>query len=93
VSRQAENRRNEIRFTERTHLQDTLTVMLFLSGALLMYTALIVPVQICLWAYDDPCDIFPTLQFDIIVDTFFLVPAQHTELAVDGRVVISVDEK
>jgi hypothetical protein len=67
--------------------------MLFLSGALLVYTALIVPVQICLWAYDDPCDIFPTLQLDIIVDTFFLVPAEHTGLAVDGRVVISVDEK
>ena len=47
--------------------------MLFLSGALLLYTAIIVPVQICMWNYDDPCHIFPTLQFDIIVDTFFLV--------------------
>jgi hypothetical protein len=67
-----------------------MAVMLFLSGALLVYTALIVPVQICLWSYDDPCNIFPTLQFDIIVDTFFLVPAQPTGLAVDGRGVISL---
>jgi hypothetical protein len=48
-------------------------VMLFLSGAFLFYTATIVPVQLCLWTYDDPCNIFPTLQFDVIVDTFFLV--------------------
>ena len=49
-------------------------VMLLLSGMLLFYTAAIVPVQICMWNYDDPCNIFPTLHFDIIVDTFFLVP-------------------
>ena len=49
--------------------------MLLLSGTLLFYTAVIVPVQICMWNYDDPCSIFPTLQFDIIVDTFFLVGA------------------
>ena len=48
-------------------------VMLFLSGFLLFYTAIIVPVQICMWSYDDPCNMFPTLQFDIIVDSFFLV--------------------
>ena len=47
--------------------------MLFTNGGLLFYTAIIVPVQICLWNYDDPCNIFPTLPFDIVVDTFFLV--------------------
>jgi len=49
--------------------------MLFLSGFLLFYTAIIVPVQICLWSYDDPCNAFATLNFDVIVDTFFLVEA------------------
>jgi hypothetical protein len=49
--------------------------MLFLSGALLFYTAVIVPVQICLWSYDDPCNAFTTLSFDVVVDTFFLVNA------------------
>jgi hypothetical protein len=49
--------------------------MLFLSGSLLFYTAIIVPVQICLWSYDDPCNTFTTLYFDVIVDTFFLVKA------------------
>jgi hypothetical protein len=48
--------------------------MLFCSAALLLYTAVIVPVQICLWTYDDPCNTFPTLFFDVIVDTFFMVP-------------------
>jgi hypothetical protein len=49
--------------------------MLFLSGTLLFYTAIIVPVQICLWSYDDPCNAFTTLNFDVAVDTFFLVDA------------------
>ncbi len=48
--------------------------MLFYSAALLLYTAVIVPVQICLWNYEDPCKAFPTLYFDIVVDTFFMVP-------------------
>jgi hypothetical protein len=48
-------------------------VMLFMSGALLLYTAITVPVQICLWSYDDPCNRFVTLYFDVAVDSFFLV--------------------
>ena len=32
--------------------------------------------QLCMWDYDDPCSIFPTLRFDAFVDTFFL--ATHT---------------
>ncbi len=47
--------------------------ILFCSAALLLYTAVIVPVQICLWSYDDPCTTFPTLHFDIVVDAFFMV--------------------
>jgi hypothetical protein len=50
--------------------------VLFCSAALLLYTAVIVPVQICLWIYDDPCNLFPTLYFDVVVDTFFLVPSR-----------------
>ena len=49
--------------------------MTMVSAILLLYTAVIVPVQICMWNYDDPCNIFPTLYFDVIVDCFFLV--QH----------------
>ena len=47
--------------------------ILLLSGALLLYTALVVPVQILVWDYSDPCRMFPTLYFDLGVDTFFLV--------------------
>ena len=35
-------------------------------------------VQLCLWNYDDPCNIFPTLRFDVAVDSFFLArPPAH----------------
>ncbi len=47
--------------------------MLVLSAIFLLYTAVIVPIQICLWTNDDPCTIFPTLFFDVIVDVFFMV--------------------
>ena len=47
--------------------------MLFCSAALLLYTAVVVPVQICLWTYEDPCTSFPTLYFDVMVDAFFMV--------------------
>jgi hypothetical protein len=42
-------------------------------GLLLLYTAGVVPAQICLWDYGDPCTRFPTLYFDVVVDTFFMV--------------------
>mmetsp|Transcript_53366 Transcript_53366/g.111374 ORF Transcript_53366/g.111374 Transcript_53366/m.111374 type:complete len:210 (+) Transcript_53366:1654-2283(+) len=48
-------------------------VILLLSGSLLFYTAIIVPVQLCLWNYDDPCSAFTTLYFDVFVHSFFLV--------------------
>ncbi len=47
--------------------------MLFFNGSFLLYTAIIVPLQICLWDYNDPCNKFPSLEFDLLVDTFFLV--------------------
>jgi hypothetical protein len=34
----------------------------------------VVPFQICVWDYSDPCNMFPTLHFDVFVDTFFMVP-------------------
>ncbi len=39
----------------------------------LMYTATIVPIQICMWNYDDSCNMFPTLYFDVGIDTYFIV--------------------
>jgi hypothetical protein len=47
--------------------------MLVTSAFLILYTAIIVPVQICMWSYEDPCTTFITLPFDVIVDCFFLV--------------------
>jgi hypothetical protein len=47
---------------------------LFLSGMLLLYTALVAPVQVFVWELnEEECDPFPTLYFDIAVDIFFLV--------------------
>ena len=48
------------------------------STVLLFYTAVIVPVQILIWNYDDPCVMFPTLYFDILVDFFFMVTLPFT---------------
>ena len=53
-----------------------MTGLLFMSGILLLYTAMVVPVQIFMWDYSDPCNFFPTLYFDIYVDCFFLVSFQ-----------------
>ncbi len=47
--------------------------MIAISGVSLLYTAIIVPIQLFLWNYEDPCNIFPTLYLDLIVDLFFLV--------------------
>jgi hypothetical protein len=44
-----------------------------LSGISLLYTAVVVPAQIFLWDYSDPCNTFPTLFLDVAVDSFFLV--------------------
>ena len=33
----------------------------------------------CLFRYDDPCVIFPTLFFDVFVDCFFMVRALARE--------------
>jgi hypothetical protein len=48
--------------------------MMFCSGVLLLYTAIVAPVQIFLWEFDEEvCNTFPTLYFDLFVDIFFLV--------------------
>jgi hypothetical protein len=48
-------------------------VMMVCNALLLVYTGVVAPLQICLWSYDDPCNYFPTLFFDVFVDCFFLV--------------------
>ena len=56
-------------------------VVLFLNALFLLYTAIIVPVQIFMWDYTDPCNKFPTIYLDLCVDTFFLVlPTTTTRL-------------
>jgi hypothetical protein len=47
--------------------------ILFTSGLLLVYTALVVPIQMLLWDYSNQCIMFPTLYIDMMVDSFFLV--------------------
>jgi hypothetical protein len=59
-----------------------MAVMLFSSGTLLFYTAMVVPVQIFMWDYSDPCNTFPTLYFDVLVDLFFIVRFARTRRAV-----------
>ena len=49
-------------------------VLLFCSGTLLLYTAIIAPVQIFVWEFDEEkCNVFPSLYFDMFVDIFFMV--------------------
>ena len=40
-------------------------------------------VQLLVWDYSDPCQMFPTLHFDLFVDTFFLVSRLLRSLDVD----------
>jgi hypothetical protein len=47
---------------------------LVVSFFVLLYTAAVVPVQIFMWDYSDQCNQFPTLKFDVAVDSFFMVP-------------------
>jgi hypothetical protein len=47
--------------------------VMLMSFCLLLYTGVVVPIQVGLWDYDSPCNIFPTLYFDVFVDIFFLV--------------------
>ena len=44
-----------------------------LSFLFLAYSAYVVPMQLSFWAIRDACDPFPTLTFDLVVDTYFLV--------------------
>ncbi len=47
--------------------------MMVFNALFLVYTGVLAPLQICLWNYDDPCNKFPTLFFDVLIDCFFLV--------------------
>ena len=51
--------------------------MMIANAFFLIYTTVMVPVQICLWNYDDPCNRFPTLYFDVMVDAFFMVGVER----------------
>jgi hypothetical protein len=62
--------------------------LLFTSGLLLVYTALVVPIQMLLWDYSNQCKMFPTLYIDMIVDCFFLV-----ELNITGFYLLDVHGK
>jgi hypothetical protein len=56
---------------------------LFVSGTLLLYTAIISPAQVFLWEFkEDECNVFPTLYFDIFVDFFFMVSYAGPGLAI-----------
>ncbi len=62
-------------------------VIVLFNALLLVYTAIIAPVQICLWNDDDPCSRIPTLFFDAAVDIFFLVHIHsHTHACVNKEV-------
>ena len=50
-----------------------------LSFLFLAYSAYVVPMQLSFWANRDPCDPYPTLIFDLIVDTYFLVLSHFTQ--------------
>jgi hypothetical protein len=47
--------------------------MLFTSGVLLLYTAVIAPIQMLMWDPGNQCKMFPTLYIDVLVDLFFMV--------------------
>ena len=66
--------------------------MVAVSGVLLLYTAGVVPVQLFLWNYDEACNAFPTIYFDLVVDTFFMVGVCCTSVAplLHCRAVLSV---
>jgi hypothetical protein len=56
---------------------------LFVSGTLLLYTAIISPAQVFLWEFkEEECNVFPTLYFDIFVDIFFMVSYAGPGLAI-----------
>jgi hypothetical protein len=60
-------------------------VLLFTSGTLLFYTAMVVPVQIFMWDYSNPCNMFPTLYLDVGVDIFFLVCPARKSRGIEGN--------
>jgi hypothetical protein len=73
-------RRKEEGETDMGDLVWCSAVMVLCNALFLAYTAIIAPVQICLWNYNDPCNSIATLYFDAIVDIFFLVPSYTSNL-------------
>ena len=69
----AELERLSVASALRSLLHHPPAVELTMSAVLLFYTAIIAPIQICFWSYDDACNKFPTLYFDVYVDAFFVV--------------------
>jgi hypothetical protein len=63
----------EVSFSESADWCFSSPAKLLLNAGFLVYTALVVPVQLSFWRDEDVCDPFPTLYFDVIIDTFFLV--------------------
>jgi hypothetical protein len=43
------------------------------SFVFLAYSAYVVPMQLSFWAHREACDPFPTISFDLVVDTYFMV--------------------
>jgi hypothetical protein len=64
--------------------------MLVANAFFLIYTTVLVPVQICLWNYDDPCNKFPTLYFDVIVDSFFMVDFDHMKYDFSDQLLANI---
>ncbi len=61
------------------------------SGLLLVYTAAVVPVQIGFFRPVSECQFFPTIFWDVVVDSFFVVRSRPRVEGrggyVEGRVV------
>ena len=49
--------------------------------------------QICIWDYSDPCNVFPTLYFDVFVDSFFLVFDSYLPLILCKSIEVNASKK
>ena len=48
-------------------------VLMGLSCSFLAYSGLVVPMQLSFWLTENPCNPYPTLYSDVVVDTYFMV--------------------
>jgi hypothetical protein len=51
--------------------------LMTMSFMFLAYSAYVVPMQLSFWAHREACDPFPTISFDLVVDTYFMVRGCH----------------